>query len=577
MLAVGAIVGWKLIASTPESQLLHAMITEPPGARFDMDGRSPGPATLSPNGKMVAFVAMGEDNVSHLYLRHLDQGQAVKLSGTEDAAYPFWSPDSDYIGFFSVMTDRLRKIAVSGGPPVTLCTAENGKGGSWNPDGVIIFAPTASGGLSRVPSIGGDPEPITAVGKGENSHRHPRFLPNGQDFLFAVRGIDGDSFSIRMGSLDGREPVDVAPTESQAEFADGHLFTTREGVLFATPFDPATGKLTGGGTPLVEQVLIAGLSSAAGSYSVLPSGMMLFQTGSGEEERVISWTDLGSQRMEAIGSTGKMFFPRISPDGRRCLVEVFGESQEGGDLWLVDLDSGQRTRFTFEEGDEVSPCWTPDGSTVIYTSRASGVNRIMARPLEGTAAPVILLEAGERLMTTSTHPDGSGVLFHREFADTIGTNLEFLAFDGDGTSTVILPREGYGGRYSPDGRWIAYGWRSAADWDVFVMPAEGGTRKWQVTTTGTGWPQWQPDGKRLFVVGMDGTVMAHDVATQGSTFRFGAPEIFTKLETPGNSGIPFTVHPDGKRIIAAGRDPSKPRADHSPIHLVTDWRRALAR
>ena len=254
------------------------MITAPEATRFDMSGASPGPAVLSPDGKMVAFTAFGEDNVTRLYLQHLDAGAAVMLSGTEDAAYPFWSPDSDFIGFFVVNDSKLRKIAVSGGPPVTLCTASNGKGASWNKDGVIIFAPSASTTIHRVPSIGGDPEQITTLIEGDNSHRHPRFLPNGREFLFGARDADSN-LQIRMGSLDGRKPIDIIQSECQAEYASGHLFTVREGVLFATAFDPATGELTGENKPLVEQLLIASAGAAAGSYSVLPSGMMLFQTG----------------------------------------------------------------------------------------------------------------------------------------------------------------------------------------------------------------------------------------------------------------------------------------------------------
>jgi serine/threonine protein kinase len=577
-LGLGAIVGWKLLSNTPEPQLLHTMIPAPLGSEFDMAGSSPGPAALSPDGTMAAFSASREDGVVHLYLRHLDRGEAVVLSGTEDAAYPFWSPDSEHIAFFSVANNKLRKIAIAGGPPVTLCTASNGKGGSWNEDGVIIFAPTAGSPIHRVASIGGEPEPITTLADGDNSHRHPRFLPNGRDFLFTARPEEG-LFVIRMGSLDGREPVDVTESECQAEYASGYLFTTREGVLFATAFDPATGKLSGGSTPLVEQILIAGGGSAAGSYSVLNSGMMVFQTGSGESERLLSWGDLDTGSSIPIGSSGQMFFPRISPDGSRCVVEVEGEAPLGFDLWIVDLQTGQRNRFTFEEGDEVSPCWTPDGSSIVYTSRVEGVHKIMQRPVEGTGGASKLHEppAG-RLTTDSVHPDGTGILFTHWLPDTTRVwSLKFLTFDGDGEPTVILPDEGYGGRYSPDGRWIAYGGYTADNWQVFVMPASGGPRKWQVTTAGAVWPQWQPDGSRLFVHAYGAKVVAYDVETGGSSFEFGSPVELMAVDelTPG--GVPFDIHPDGNRIVHAGPDPGQARDGVSPIHLVTDWQRALAR
>ena len=259
------------------------------------------------------------------------------------------------------------------------------------------------------------------------------------------------------------------------------------------------------------------------------------------------------------------------------MVEVEGESQEGRDLWIVDLETGLRTRFTFEEGDEVAPCWTPDGMHIIYTARTEGVSRIMERPVEGTGGAAILHEVKERMFTSDVHPDGSGVLYSRDFGDSIGTSLEFLPFDGDGTPTVVLASEGYGGRYSPDGRWIAYGWRTAAAWDTFVMPASGGVRKWQVTTTGSIWPQWQPDGSRLFVHGFAGQVIVFDVTAEGNSFRFGSGQELIQVDTGKANGVPFSVHPDGKRIVHAGPDPSQAQIDFSPVHLVTDWRRGLAR
>ena len=575
-LVIGAIAGWQLLATTPEPQVFHTMLTEPSGTRFDMGGSSPGPATLSPDGTMVAFTAVGDDNVTFLYLQHLDRGAAVKLSGTDDAAYPFWSPDSEFIGFFTVAGDKLRKIAVKGGPPVTLCNADNGKGGTWNADGVIVFAPAASTPLYRVQSIGGEPVQITTLGEGQNSHRHPRFLPNGQDFLFTMRGSD-NLFRIFKGSLDESEPIEIIESQCQAEFAGGYLFSTREGVLFATPFDPATAELTGESMPLVEELLIASAGAGAGSYSVLPSGMMTFQTGFAPTDRAVSWGNLESGTGVQIGSSGNMYFPRLSPDGTRCAVEVRGESQEDTDIWIVDLESGLRTRFTFEPGDEVAPCWTPDGSRIVYTSRADGVNRIMERPVEGTGGAAILHESERRLFTTDIHPDGSGVLFSHNYGDSLGTSIEFLAFEGDGKPVVVLEYEGYGGRYSPDGRWIAYGWRTAAAWDVFVMPATGGPRKWQVTTTGAIWPQWQPDGSRLFVHGFAGEVTAFDVSSDERSFRFGSGTQVFLVDNGSADGVPFTIHPDGKRIVHAGPEPGQALAELSAIHLVTDWRRTLAR
>ncbi|HMB70762.1 MAG TPA: hypothetical protein VKU85_15715, partial [bacterium] len=440
----------------------------------------------------------------------------------------------------------------------------------------IIFAPAADEAIHRVPSIGGEPEPITELLDKENSHRHPRFLPNGREFLYLARR--DASPEVRMGSLDGREPVLVTESECQAEFAAGTLFTVREGVLFATACDPSTGKIEGGSTPLVEQILITSRDAAAGSYSVLPSGRLLFQTGSSETERVLSWGDLETKASVPIGSPGQLYAPRISPDGRLCAIEIQGESELGTDIWLVDLETGQRNRFTFEVGDEVAPCWTPDGSTIVYTSRADGMYRIMTRPVEGTGGASTLYESTDTVTASSVHPDGDRILLTRDLPDTsTAWNLEVLEHEGDGTPTVILPGEGYGGRYSPDGRWIAYGGITAGVWQVFVMPADGGSRKWQVTGGGAIWPQWQPDGRRLFAQGYGKKVVALDVDPTGESFRFGSSQELMESEVLTPRGSPFSVHPDGRRIVQAWREPNGLRDEISPIHLVTDWRRMLVR
>jgi Tol biopolymer transport system component len=577
MLVLGGIAGRMFFTTTPEPPLLHTMIPAPAGTEFDMDGSSPGPAVLSPDGTMVVFSARGEDGVVSLYLRRLDSGDAVQLAGTaEDAAYPFWSPDSKSIAYYALNGGKLRKISVGGGPPVTICPASNGKGGSWNKDGVIIFAPSAGGEIHRVPSIGGEPEEITQLGKDENSHRHPRFLPNGRDFLFTAR-LAGGGFKIYMGSLDGGEPVEITDSECQADYADGYLFTARERVLSVTAFDPSTGKLSGGRTPLVEQLLIASQGAAAGSYSVLPSGMMTFQTGSSSLDRVLSWIDLDTGQTLSIGTPGQIYSPQISPDGRRCVVEIEGEAPLGRDLWLVDLETGQRDRFTFEEGNEVFARWTPDGSTIVYVSSRDTINQIIQRPVEGTGGESVLYETSDDIRPSDVHPDGSGVLMTRDAPDTTDVwSIEFIAFEGDHTPTVILEDEGYGGQYSPDGRWIAYGAITANEWQVFVMPAGGG-RKWQISTGGAVWPLWQPDGQRLFVHAYGNKLVAYPVDTSGSSFAFGSPQEFMLVGALTPNGPPFDIHPDNKRIVQAGPDPSRSGDEVSSIHLVTDWRRALMR
>jgi len=380
-LAVGVGVGWLGFhggVSEPAPPL-HLMVPPPPGVEFNLGGAAPGPVRVSPDGRMITFTAQDDEGVTRLYLRHLDREESLVVPGTEDAAYPFWSPDSQFIGFFTPNTSgKLRKVAVAGGPPITLCNATNGKGGSWNERGTIIFAPAHNTPILGVPEIGGEPDTLTTLGDGENSHRHPRFLPDGDHFLYLVRRSDSSKeHLIRLASLKEGDIRDLTESESQAEYSEGNLLTAREGNLLATPFDLKTLQFQGGSFPLVEEIMVCTSGAAAGVYSFSKNGMMVYQTGVVEDEHGLQWVDLESGDTQSLSTTGAFGYPRISPDGKRCTIEVRGESTEGSDLWLVDLSTGLRTRFTFDDRDEIFAVWTPDGASIIYSEQGDAGSRIL--------------------------------------------------------------------------------------------------------------------------------------------------------------------------------------------------------
>jgi serine/threonine protein kinase len=577
-LLVGAVLGWKFLASAPEPPLLHLTIPPPSRAEFGLSSGSPGLAVISPDGSLVVFSAQVGDEASRLYLRHLDRGESVALSGTEGAAYPFWSFDSQSIGFFTFAGGgKLKKIAVAGGPPVTLCPAENGKGGSWNREGIIIFAPSHDQPIHRVASIGGDPEPVTQLKEGEDSHRHPRFLPNGRDFLFLARSTEGDAMhSIRIASLDGGEARELTKSQCQAEYSQGNLLIAREGVLVATAFDLAKETLVGGATPLVEDLLILEGGSAVASYSTSSTGALIFQTGAAVTARILQWAELGGDSSSNLPTIGDLHHPKLSPDGTRCVVEVNGESQEGTDLWMVDLASGLRTRFTFEPGAEQFACWMPDGQSVVYVSLVSGSSKIMMQPVSGVGGSSILYESKNVLRPFSVSPDATTLLYDEQ----VSGNSDVLALDLTGAAEpreLVATEENEGGaQFSPDGRWIAFHQQSAASYDVFVIPAGGGARKWQVTPQGGVYPLWSADGRELIVCGFDGEVTAYEVDFKGMSFVLGSSRLVATSEDPSAVGVTFGLHPDGKRILRTNPDPAS-KSDVSLLHFVTDWRRGLSR
>jgi len=579
-LAVGTLIGWKALARPEPAPLLHTMIPSPEDADFSLGGGAPGPAAISPDGTKVAFTALDETGVAQLYLRHLDKGESVVLSGTEGSAYPFWSPDSKFIGFFEPGGGKLKKVAADGGPPVTLCSASNGKGGSWNRAGEIIFAPQHDDAIYKVADIGGDPVRLTTLAPEHDSHRHPRFLPDGEQFVFTGRVTAGGSNEIFLASLDTTvAPRVIVESQAHADYANGHLMFVREDVLMAAPYSPDQERLTEGAMPLVENILsIAG--AAVSVFSPSETGMLVFQTGtSSQADMTITWLEIASGALETIGEPGQVFHPYISPDGTQAVLEVRNLSDTGIDLWLMDLITGLRTRFTFAAGDETRPCWSRSGADVYYTSFAAGVYRIMQQPVEGQGGGAIILESDRTIAPTSADPSDQFLLVDYEREDG-NFEMRRLAL-GSGTDELVTlataPEANLGGGlYSPDGRWIAYHTETAAAWDVFVTSADGGVRKWQVTTDGSAYPKWNGDGTELWVSKFNGDLRVYAVNGTGQTFRVGNFTQTLTVSDPGGTGCFYDLHPDGNRILQTGADPEF-RSKVSHLHLVTDWQRGLAR
>ena len=578
-LAAGALVGWKVLARPEPPQLLHLMVPPPRQMEYELDSTAPGPVALSPDGTMLVFAAIDEASHSQLYLRHLDQGESVALSGTDEGAYPFWSPDSRYVGFWDPKGKKLKKVSVAGGPPVTLCPAENMKGGSWSENGDIVFAPSFDTGIFRVPAVGGEPEALTRIGPGSDSHRHPRFLPGGREFIFTARSTaSSGGNTVYLAGLDTtKAPRAIATSQGHAEYVDGTLLTVREGVLMATDFTPSQEKAGEGGTPLVDNILFIA-PAAVGVFSPSQTGMLAFQTGaSALAAQLLSWVDLANGAAVKLGEPGQIFHPAVSPDGRRAVIEVRDVSNEGIDLWLVELDSGLRTRFTFAVGDEVRAVWSRDGQTVFYESKASGAYRLMQQPVDGQGGAAILLEATREVVPSSTTPGDRDLLFDFEREDGKVDMRRLALAGGPAEPQVVAAVDAAnlgGGIVSPDGRWIAYHVQTAAGWDIFVMPAAGGARKWQVTTEGAVYPKWAAGGRELWVSQFNGRLRAYAVDGSGDTFRVGSYRQAAEVPSPDNSGPYYDLHPDGKRLLVTGPDPAF-RNEVSYVHLVTDWRRGL--
>ncbi len=307
--------------------VLRAQIPPPEGTSFALEAFGPGAGVVSPDGLKIVFAAADSNGLRMMWVRRISDLTARPLPGTEGAVFPFWAPDSRYVAFFSG-DGKLRKIDTAGGPPITICVAPNGKGGSWSDDGQILFAPAHNTPIHLVSAAGGESRPVTEMPDGVSSQRFPLWLPGGR-FLYFARSSEGsESDRVMVGSLKELGPgVELFAAASNVAFASGQLLFIREGTLMARPFEPETATFFGDAVPVAEDVLyIAG--ARFGAFSVSRNGLLVYNTGLVDMQSELVWVDRGGELIASLGTGDLLFDMAISPDGRFAAAGVLDETAE---------------------------------------------------------------------------------------------------------------------------------------------------------------------------------------------------------------------------------------------------------
>jgi Tol biopolymer transport system component len=574
---VGGIAVWNLkSAPAPSPQPVSRFtIALPPGQQLaDVDTSLA--VALSPDGTQLVYAAR-QGIAQQLYLRAMDRLEARPIPGTDDAFNPFFSPDGQWVGFFA--RGKLMKISVNGGAAQTLAEAVEPRGASWSSQGMISFGLTVNSTLLQVPDSGGTPQPLTALEKGEVSHRWPEFLPGGKALLFAA-GANGLNFTgaqvaVQSVGTSGRRRLNQVGTHPRYS-PSGHLVYGQGGSLMAVPFDPRQLAVSGTAVPVVDGILQSPINGTA-QYSFSDAGSLVYVPGGFQSaQRRLVWVGRNGAE-QPIGAPPRAYLnPRVSPDGQRAAVTI--EEQQDDQIWLYDLSRDTLTRLTFEGTLNNPAVWTPDGKRIAFSSNKDGSQNIFLQSADGSGDRERLSVAEYTQIPMSWSPDGQVLAFF-EVNPSTGYDLWILQMSGAPAPTgqvwkahpfLRTPFNESVPRFSHDGRWLAYISNESGRYEVYVQPYPGPGGKWQISTEGGTEPVWNPNGRELFYRSGN-KILAVDIITQPG-FSVGKPRmLFEGPYQPAPLTAPnYDVSPDGQRFLML-KPVESAEAAPTQINVVLNW------
>ncbi len=575
---------------------VQRLATPVPSVRFVLAPRADTSAyqipILSPDGEWVAAPASAmkrsgqntwvSSSNRFLYIQNVRTLESRVLAGTDQSFNPFWSGDGRSIAFFSQF--KLKAVDVATGAVRTICDAPDGRGGAWSPKGDIVFAPTPSGGLSRVSASGGAATPVTTLDptRQEIAHRSPEWLPDGRHFLYQVDSQKPDHSGVFVGSID-LPPGDHAkqrkllmgqathprymPPVGLFGRGSGYLFLDRNHQLVAQPLDASRLELAS--TPITVVDPLSSNSTATGAFSVSGSGAILFRKGQGPYSGKVYWVDNSGKESQVGDSlSGQFFGGRLSPDGKRAAVSRLDPDLKTSDIWVVDLDGNTTTRLTSDPKDDVAPVWSPDGRRIAYGSNREGCcTSIWIRESSGAAREEVLLKTDKNTFPLDWSSDGRYLLYQ-----TPGLNdkpdLWVLPLGGDRKPFPFLETEfsESTARFSPDGRWVAYTSDESGATRVYLQGFPASGRRWQVSAQPVQFG-WSRDGRQIYVSDF-GKLSVIPLTVRGADLTLGVPQqiLATRL-------FSFSGTPDGKRFLYFHQErESMGSLDENHPTVILNWR-----
>jgi Tol biopolymer transport system component len=570
LLLLGSAGGW-LLGHRTEPSATDAAVTRftvggPDGVRISLFSR---PA-VSPDGRLVAFVGSEIGGRDRIWLRPLDKTTASAIAGTENATAPFWSPDGMSIAFYADGT--LKKVRVAGGPVEILCDALGGDrpGGTWSRSGTILFS-TDTVGLRLVSAGGGEPTVVTRLdaSRGEASHASPQFLPDDRHFLYTVATSRSGPGLAFVGSVDSTDRHQLSEVRSTISYAPGgHVVFIRQGSLMTQRFDARTLQLSGEPLSITDE-----MRNINASFGVGGNTLVYFPA---VRSTALAWFDRAGKQIRSITTAGEYGWPALSPDGHRIAIDRVDSDTGTRAIWLVD-ERGTNTRLTRDPTEESDVVWAPDGNHIAF-GHDDG-RAVYEMSLASTSSQRVLTQfdaKGSQAYPTDWSSDGRFIAY-TGWGPTMTADVWLLPLATGAKPIPVAATKSQEGqaRFSPDGRWIAYSSDESGRPEVYVQAMPPEQTRITISTSGGAQPMWRRDGKELFYLALDNTVMAVPLRS-ATSIDAGAPVALFKARIDESNFMAvrnhYAVSSDGQRFLI-----NSVTAGANQLSVVLNWNAALGK